>query len=131
MVSTAIRLPYTRPVLPRASSATSGLRFWGMMLEPVANSSGSPMNPNSSLAQSTTSSASRETCIIVIAAADWNSATKSRSATAATLFSASRGQPARRLADLLPQPRLDVQVDVLQLPAERELLAFDLLPDLF
>ncbi len=99
MVSIAIRLPYTRPVLPRASSATSGLRFWGMMLEPVANSSGRPMKPNSSLAQRTISSASRDRCIIVIAAAAWNSTTKSRSATASTLFSASRENPSSRATD--------------------------------
>ena len=35
-VSRVIREPYTRPVLPRTSSATSGFFFWGMMEEPVA-----------------------------------------------------------------------------------------------
>ena len=35
-VSRLMRSPYTRPVLPRTSSATSGFFFWGMMDEPVA-----------------------------------------------------------------------------------------------
>ena len=39
-------------------------------------------------------------------------------------------QPPRRLTDLLLQPRLDVQVDVLELLAERELAALNLLADL-
>ena len=30
-----VRLPARRPDFPRASSATSGFRFWGMRLEPV------------------------------------------------------------------------------------------------
>ena len=34
-VRRAVRSPYTRPVLPRISSATSGFFFWGIMLEPV------------------------------------------------------------------------------------------------
>ena len=34
-VSRENREPYTRPVLPRTSSATSGFFFWGMMDEPV------------------------------------------------------------------------------------------------
>ena len=34
-VRMAVRLPYTRPVLPRMSSGMSGFFFCGMMEEPV------------------------------------------------------------------------------------------------
>ena len=34
-VSSAMRLPYTRPVLPRVNSATSGFFFCGMSDDPV------------------------------------------------------------------------------------------------
>src|SRR3972149_797401 len=43
-----------------------------------------------------------------------------------TARAAGRGAPPGGLADLPLQPRLDVQVDVLQLPAEGELPALDL-----
>ena len=69
-VSRAIKLPNTLPVLPRASSAKSGLRFCGMMLLPVVYSSLIRMNANSSDDQSTSSSAIRDRCIMHIAAAD-------------------------------------------------------------
>ena len=39
----------------RMSSAASGLRFCGMMLEPPLTASGSATKPNSAVAQSTTS----------------------------------------------------------------------------
>ena len=81
-----MRLPYTRPVLPRAISAKSGLRFWGMMLLPVVNSSDSRTKSNSRLDQITISSDRRDTCIMAMAAAAWNSARKSRSATASMLL---------------------------------------------
>ena len=35
MVRSAFKFPYTRPVLPRISSATSGFFFWGIMELPV------------------------------------------------------------------------------------------------
>ena len=40
-VRSAMSDPYTRPVLPRTSSAISGFFFCGMMDEPVANASSS------------------------------------------------------------------------------------------
>ena len=40
-------------------------------------------------------------------------------------------QPACRLADLLAQPHLDVQMDVFEVVAEREVAALDLVADLF
>src|SRR4030095_5453814 len=46
------------PVRPLTSSATSGLRFWGSMLEPVAQASGSRTQPRP--AHRATSLASRE-----------------------------------------------------------------------
>src|SRR5208337_210604 len=50
-VRSAIRFPYTRPVLPRINSGTSGFFFWGMMLEPVQNASLISMKANSGLDQ--------------------------------------------------------------------------------
>ena len=41
MVSSVVSAPYTRPVLPRISSHTSGFFFCGMMDEPVEYASGS------------------------------------------------------------------------------------------
>ncbi len=80
--------PTTRPVLPRTSSATSGLRFCGMIDEPVENASPTVHQPNSEEAHSTTSSHSRERCTAVVAAAARNSTAKSRSATASIELSA-------------------------------------------
>ena len=57
-----------------------------MMLLPVVNSSANRTKSNSRLDQITISSDSREMCIMAIAAAAWNSARKSRSATASMLF---------------------------------------------
>ena len=80
-VRSAIKSPYTRPVLPRISSATSGFFFCGMMEEPVAKPSSSSMNWNSALAQRITSSQKRERCIMEMAALERYSSRKSRSAT--------------------------------------------------
>jgi len=57
------RLDYT-------GSAASGLRFWGMIDEPVVNLSESRTRPTSGDVQITISSARRDRCIAVIAAAD-------------------------------------------------------------
>ena len=67
MVSSAISAPVIRPLLPRTSSAASGLRFCGMMELPVENRSESATKPNCALDQSTSSSAKRERCIAISA----------------------------------------------------------------
>ena len=43
-----VRLPYTRPHLPRISSSESGFFFCGMRLEPLVTPSPSSIQPNSS-----------------------------------------------------------------------------------
>ena len=50
------------PALPRTSSATSGLSFWGIIDDPVDALSGSVMNPNSEVDQMTISSPIRDRC---------------------------------------------------------------------
>ena len=84
--STAVRLPIKRPDLPRASSAMSGFRFCGMIEDPVAKASSSFAQPNSCDVHSTTSSPRRERWMPIIAVANKNSATKSRSLTASIEF---------------------------------------------
>ena len=59
-----------RPLCPRTSSAASGLRFCGMIDEPVENSSDSLTKPNGALAQMISSSASRDRCRLHCAAAE-------------------------------------------------------------
>ena len=59
--------PTMRPVLPRTSSAASGLRFCGMIDEPVEKASESLTKPNCGVVHSTISSAKRERCVAVIA----------------------------------------------------------------
>src|SRR6516165_7247255 len=51
-----------RPVLARTSSAASGLRFCGMMEEPLVNRSESAIRPTSGEHQTTISSAKRDKC---------------------------------------------------------------------
>src|ERR1700750_1063703 len=70
-----------RPVLARTSSAASGLRFCGMIEEPVVNLSESLISATSGEVQITISSAKRDRWTAAIAAADHVSSTKSRSAT--------------------------------------------------
>ena len=59
----------TRPVLARTSSAASGLRFCGIIEEPVVNLSDSLTRPVSGEDQITISSASRDRCTAAIEAA--------------------------------------------------------------
>ncbi len=92
-VRSVTRSPMTRPLRPRASSATSAFFFCGINDEPVAWLSGRLAKPNSVLDQSTSSSPSREQCTIVSAHADVMSTVKSRSATASMLFDATRAKP--------------------------------------
>ena len=68
-----------RPVLARTSSAASGLRFCGMIEEPVVKRSESVTKPNCGVAQITISSAKRERCTAQIDAAASDSSAKSRS----------------------------------------------------
>ena len=82
-----------RPVLARTSSAASGLRFCGMIEEPVVNLSDSFTRPTSGEVQITISSAKRDRCTAAIAAAASVSSTKSRSETASSEFAVGRSKP--------------------------------------
>src|SRR5580693_360637 len=64
-----------------------------MIDEPVLNESSSSTQWNSLVAQSTTSSPSRDRCTPTIAAQNKNSAAKSRSLTASIEFAAARAKP--------------------------------------
>ena len=79
--------------MPRASSATSGFFFCGMMLDPVEYASSRVTNENSLVAQMTTSSASRETSTAVMAATNESSATTSRLAVPSIEFSTEPSKP--------------------------------------
>ena len=81
-----MRLPTTRPVLPRISSSTSGLIFCGMIDEPVQNACGSRRKPNSVVDQRIHSSAQPLRCSAIIARQKANSRTKSRSLEASRLL---------------------------------------------
>ena len=85
--------PMMRPVLARTSSAASGLRFCGMIEEPVVNLSDSFTRPTSGEVQMTISSASRDRCTDAIAAAASVSMTKSRSDTASSELAVGRSKP--------------------------------------
>ena len=54
------RFPISLPAFPRASSATSGFFFCGMMLDPVDHSSANVANPNSEVTHKITSSPNRD-----------------------------------------------------------------------
>ncbi len=92
-MSSAVCAPMMRPVLARTSSAASGLRFCGMIEEPVVNLSDSFTSAVSGEVQITISSASRDRCTAVIEAAASVSMTKSRSETASSEFAAGRAKP--------------------------------------
>ena len=85
--------PTTRPVLPRTSSAASGLRFCGMIEEPVEKASESRTKPNCGVVHSTISSAKRERWVAQIAAAPSASSAKSRSATESSELAVGRSKP--------------------------------------
>ena len=57
VASRPVRLPISRPALPRASSATSGFFFCGMIDDPVDQASSSVAKPNSTVHHRMTSSA--------------------------------------------------------------------------
>ena len=79
--------------LPRTSSSTSGFFFCGITLDGDANWSASSTNPNSVLDHITKSSASLLAPAIITAAAEANSAAKSRELVASTEFSISPSNP--------------------------------------
>ena len=82
-----------RPVRARTSSAASGLRFCGIIDEPVVNASDNLIRPTSGDDQSTISSAKRDRCTAAIEQAASVSSTKSRSATASSEFAVGRAKP--------------------------------------
>ena len=82
-----------RPTRARTSSAASGLRFCGIIEEPVVKASDNLTRPTSGDDQSTISSAKRDRCTAAIEAADSVSSTKSRSATASSEFAVGRAKP--------------------------------------
>ena len=60
VASRPVSRPIAVPALPRASSATSGFSFCGIIDDPVAALSGSLAKPNSAVAQSASSSPIRD-----------------------------------------------------------------------
>ena len=68
-IRSVVRDPSSRADLPLASSATSGLRFCGIRLEPVLKPSESRTKPNSALVKSTRSSDNRDRLIPTMAPA--------------------------------------------------------------
>jgi hypothetical protein len=62
-----MRLPLTRPVLPRISSGTSGFFFCGMIDEPVQKRSARSTNAKRGFIQMMISSQKRERCVITSA----------------------------------------------------------------
>ena len=70
----------SRPALPRASSATSGFFFCGMIEDPVDQASSSLAKPNSTVDHRMTSSLIRERSTPIIASTKAASATRSRAA---------------------------------------------------
>ena len=85
-----------RPTLARQSSAASGLRFCGMIEEPVVQRSESRTKPNCGVIQITISSASRDRCMAEIAAAASVSSAKSRSETPSSELAVGRSNPSSR-----------------------------------
>ncbi len=92
-MSSAVSAPMMRPALARTSSAASGLRFCGMIEEPVVNLSDNLTRPASGDVQITISSAKRDRCTAAIAPAASVSSTKSRSETASSEFAIGRSKP--------------------------------------
>src|SRR3954452_7537249 len=93
MVSRPVRLPRKRPDFPRASSATSGFFFCGMIDDPVAQASSSRAQPNSVDVQSTTSSPNRDRCTPSSATAKQNSAAEAPSLPPSIELSDARSKP--------------------------------------
>ena len=92
-ISRACNPPMMRPLLPRTSSAASGLRFCGMIDDPVVNLSLSATKENCTVVHSTISSAKRDKCVAQMAAAESVSSTKSRSETLSSELAVGRSKP--------------------------------------
>ena len=92
VVKIPIKLPYTRPVLPRISSKASGFFFCGIKDEPEVTSSASEIKLASPELKKIKSSAMRLKCIMLIDAALHNSITWSRSDTLSKLFKVGRAK---------------------------------------
>ena len=90
------KAPAIRPTLARTSSAASGLRFCGMIEEPVVKRSERWMKPNCGVIQNTISSASRDRCTAAIAPAASISSAKSRSETPSSELAIGRSKPRSR-----------------------------------
>src|SRR5690606_9528797 len=89
----AVMAPTAVADLPRTSSAMSGFFLWGIADDPVATESASLAQPNSEVVHRTISSARRERWSIVWVALNAYSATKSRDATASSVFDMTRSKP--------------------------------------
>ena len=85
-VSSDMRFPTNRPLLPRVISAMSGFFFCGINDEPVVYSSEIRIKSNSLLDHRMTSSAKRDRCTPASEATKQNSTAKSRSLTASIEF---------------------------------------------
>ncbi len=92
-ISRPWKAPAIRPTLARHSSAASGLRFCGMIEEPVVKRSDSRTKPNCGVIQITISSARRERCMAEIEAAASVSSAKSRSETPSSELAVGRSKP--------------------------------------
>ena len=88
-----VRLPITRPLWPRTSSAASGFFFCGMIDEPVERLSGRRMKPKGWLAHRISSSARRERCSAVAEQHHRKSSAKSRSETESSELAVGASKP--------------------------------------
>src|SRR5690625_400632 len=96
-----------RPDFPRASSATSGFFFCGMIDEPVEKESSRVTKENSLVAQTMTSSDNRDRSTPIIAVTKENSATTSRAEVPSMEFSADAGNPSSAATASGSSPRED------------------------
>src|SRR5207253_2745883 len=108
VASSPVRLPTSRPALPRASSAMSGFFFCGMMLDPVDQESCSVTKPNSLVDHRITSSAIRDRSTPTIAQTKASSATKSREAVPSMEFRVAQQRPCVGQQVVREQHRLGV-----------------------
>ena len=107
VASSPVRFPMSLPDFPRASSATSGFFFCGMIEEPVEYASSSLMYPNSSVAQITISSAKRDKLIEIIDKINANSATTSLEAVPSIEFCVVPAKPSSLATSCGSSPRLE------------------------
>ena len=88
-----VKAPTTRADLPRISSSTSGLRFCGMIDEPVVSASGSFRKPNSVENQEIHSCAQPLRCTAMSERQNKNSTRKSRSCDDVEAVGGRTGEP--------------------------------------